>query len=123
MPSVRTAKLFSFNVQPVHCTSEHAPLLSPKRNRRHESDITLIEAIRSVSAEAECSYHPGRCTEVGYRARQFAAISQVGIWRIRGVVVTSTELTEQREELAPSQYLPKAHGPGIKTGNPTGEMG
>jgi hypothetical protein len=107
----------------VHCTSEHAPLLSPERNRRYESDITLIDAIRSLSVEAECSYYPGRCTEVGYRAQQLAAISQVGIWRIRGVVVTSTELTEQREELAPSQYLPKAHGPGIKTGNPTGEMG
>jgi hypothetical protein len=41
----------TFNQQGVHCTSKHAPLLSPKRNRRHESDIPLIDVVRNVSAQ------------------------------------------------------------------------
>src|SRR5215475_11662226 len=36
--------------------------------------------------------------------------SQVATWSIRGVV-TSTESTEQSDELAPSQCLPEAHPP------------
>ena len=44
----------TFSQQGAHCTSKPASLLSLKRNRRYESDISLIDAVRNVSAKMGC---------------------------------------------------------------------